>query len=113
MVVTGGAKGIAFGIAAAFDRRGDTAVVFDTYHAALSRSMSRLTSAGINAVGLPVDALNAIDPDRFMALPAGADMKKTLLPVRSVGVSFVKSHDLAVGRGCLRASVRFKCALHF
>lgn len=54
-VVTAVAKGIDFGIAAAVGRRGDTVLVFDTYDEALSRSTSRLASASIDAVGLPVD----------------------------------------------------------
>ncbi|CAM3930593.1 SDR family oxidoreductase [Bordetella muralis] len=54
-VVTGGAKGIGYGISSAFARQGDTVIMFDIDRDALDEATSRLTGDGATAIGIPVD----------------------------------------------------------
>ncbi|EEE07237.1 MULTISPECIES: SDR family oxidoreductase [Burkholderia] len=54
-IVTGGAKGIGFGIAAALARQGRRVALFDLDRTALDQATSALTAAGSDVIGLPVD----------------------------------------------------------
>jgi 3-oxoacyl-[acyl-carrier protein] reductase len=58
-IVTGGAKGIGFGIAAALARNGRRIVLFDLDRAALDHAASTLSAAGADVIALPVDVTNS------------------------------------------------------
>jgi 3-oxoacyl-[acyl-carrier protein] reductase len=57
-IVTGGAKGIGFGIAAALARKGRRIALFDLDRAALDHAASVLAAEGADVIGLPVDVTN-------------------------------------------------------
>jgi len=57
-IVTGGAKGIGFGIAAALARKGLRIALFDLDRAALDHAASALAAEGAEVIGLPVDVTN-------------------------------------------------------
>ena len=57
-IVTGGAKGIGFGIAAALARKGLRIALFDLDRAALDHAASALVTEGAEVIGLPVDVTN-------------------------------------------------------
>ncbi|KVK74425.1 beta-ketoacyl-ACP reductase [Burkholderia ubonensis] len=54
-IVTGGAKGIGFGIAAALARQRRRIALFDLDRIALDQAISALTATGSDVIGLPVD----------------------------------------------------------
>ena len=54
-IVTGGAKGIGFGIAAALARNGRRIALFDLDRVALDQAASELAATGAEVIGLPVD----------------------------------------------------------
>jgi 3-oxoacyl-[acyl-carrier protein] reductase len=54
-IVTGGAKGIGFGIAAALARHGRRIALFDLDRVALDQAASELAATGAEVIGLPVD----------------------------------------------------------
>ncbi|BCG00933.1 beta-ketoacyl-ACP reductase [Paraburkholderia sp. PGU19] len=58
-IVTGGAKGIGFGIAAALARNGRRIALFDLDRAALDHAASALAEAGADVIALPVDVTNS------------------------------------------------------
>ncbi|GJH04688.1 MULTISPECIES: SDR family oxidoreductase [Paraburkholderia] len=58
-IVTGGAKGIGFGIAAALARNGRRIALFDLDRASLDHAASTLAAAGADVIALPVDVTNS------------------------------------------------------
>ncbi|CAN7332054.1 SDR family oxidoreductase [Paraburkholderia sp. SIMBA_054] len=58
-IVTGGAKGIGFGIAAALARNGRRIALFDLDRVALDHAASTLAAAGADVIALPVDVTNS------------------------------------------------------
>jgi 3-oxoacyl-[acyl-carrier protein] reductase len=58
-IVTGGARGIGFGIAAALGRAGRTVALFDRDKAALTEAREQLASQDIRALGYALDVTNA------------------------------------------------------
>ncbi|MFP3551451.1 SDR family NAD(P)-dependent oxidoreductase [Paraburkholderia sp. SIMBA_049] len=58
-IVTGGAKGIGFGIAAALARNGRRIALFDLDREALDHAASTLAAAGADVIALPVDVTNS------------------------------------------------------
>ncbi|SDH79439.1 glucose 1-dehydrogenase [Paraburkholderia steynii] len=58
-IVTGGAKGIGFGIAAALARNGRRIALFDLDRTALDHAASTLAAAGVDVIALPVDVTNS------------------------------------------------------
>jgi 3-oxoacyl-[acyl-carrier protein] reductase len=63
-VVTGGAKGIGFGIATALARQGRRIAIFDFDRAALDDATSALAAAGAEVIGLPVDVTDGESVNR-------------------------------------------------
>ncbi|SAL69924.1 3-ketoacyl-ACP reductase [Caballeronia choica] len=57
-IITGGAKGIGFGIAAALARHGRRIALFDLDRAGLDQAASELAASGADVIGLPVDVTN-------------------------------------------------------
>ncbi|MGF6970675.1 3-oxoacyl-[acyl-carrier protein] reductase [Paraburkholderia sp. WC7.3g] len=57
-IVTGGAKGIGLGIAAALARGGRRIALFDLDRAALDQAAGTLAAAGADVIALPVDVTN-------------------------------------------------------
>jgi 3-oxoacyl-[acyl-carrier protein] reductase len=58
-IVTGGAKGIGFGIASALARKGRRIALFDLDRTALDHAASALAAEGADAMALPVDVTNS------------------------------------------------------
>ncbi|MBN3766318.1 SDR family NAD(P)-dependent oxidoreductase [Burkholderia sp. Ac-20365] len=58
-IVTGGAKGIGFGIAAALARKGRRIALFDLDRSALDHAASALAAEGADVIGLPVDVTDS------------------------------------------------------
>jgi 3-oxoacyl-[acyl-carrier protein] reductase len=63
-IVTGGAKGIGLGIAAALARHGRRIAIFDFDRAALDDAASTLAAAGAEVIGLPVDVTDGESVNR-------------------------------------------------
>jgi 3-oxoacyl-[acyl-carrier protein] reductase len=63
-IVTGGAKGIGLGIAAALGRHGRRIALFDLDRAALDQATSILVAEGVNVIALPVDVTDAESVNR-------------------------------------------------
>ena len=57
-IVTGGAKGIGFGIAQGLARHGRRIALFDLDRAALDQASTELAASGVEVIGLPVDVTN-------------------------------------------------------
>jgi 3-oxoacyl-[acyl-carrier protein] reductase len=58
-IVTGGAKGIGFGIASALARTGRRIVLFDLDRDSLNKATTTLSGAGADVLGMPVDVTNS------------------------------------------------------
>jgi NAD(P)-dependent dehydrogenase (short-subunit alcohol dehydrogenase family) len=62
-IVTGGARGIGLGIAAALGREGRVVVLFDRDQAALGEALAELAAQDIQSVGIALDVTSAAEVD--------------------------------------------------
>ena len=76
-IVTGGAKGIGFGIAAALARHGRRIALFDLDRAGLDQAASQLAASGADVIGLPVDVTKGESVDAAVEAVSSASAAST------------------------------------